>query len=41
MKIPNEYFTGVTLAIGDNYGNYIRGNDVVAGHAGHGGGATW
>ena len=40
-NITNEEFIGVTLAIGDNYGNYIRGNDVVAGHAGHGGGATW
>ena len=38
MNITNEEFIGVTLAIGDNYGDDIRGNDVVAGH---GGGATW
>ena len=38
MNITNEEFIGVTLAIGDNYGDDIRGNEVVAGH---GCGATW
>ena len=29
MNITNEEFIGVTLAIGDNYGDDIRCNDVV------------
>ena len=38
MNITNEEFIDVTLAIGDNYGDDITGNDVGAGH---GCGATW
>ena len=38
MNITNEEFIGVTLAIGDDYGDDVRGNDVVTGHEG---GATW
>ena len=29
MKIPTEYFTGVSLAIGDTYGDDVRGGDGV------------
>ena len=34
VNIPNEDFTGVTLAIGDSYGDGVRGNGVGAGHGG-------
>ena len=34
MKIPTEDFTGVTLAIGDPYGNYVRGGDDGDGKGG-------
>ena len=27
VKIPNEDFTDVTLAIGDTNGNYVRGGN--------------
>ena len=27
VDIPNEDFTGVTLAIGDSYGDGVRGDD--------------
>ena len=32
LKIPNYDFTDVTVAIGDTYGDDVRGNDVGAGH---------
>ena len=32
--ITNEEFIGVTLAIGDTYGDDVRGNDLGAGHGG-------
>ena len=32
MKIPNEYFTGVTLAIGDNYEDDVIGAEGSDGH---------
>ena len=38
MNITNEELICVTLVIGNDYGDDVRGNDVVAGH---GGGATW
>ena len=38
MNITNEELICVTLVIGDDYGDDVRGNDVAAGH---GGGATW
>ena len=34
LRIPNEDFTDVTVAIGDTYGDDVRCNDVVAGHGG-------
>ena len=32
LKFPNEDFTDVTVAIGDTYGDDVRGNDGGAGH---------
>ena len=32
LKFPYEDFTDVTMAIGDSYGDDIRGNDGGAGH---------
>ena len=34
LKIPNYEFTDVTVAIGDTYGDDVRGNDVDACHGG-------
>ena len=34
VKIPTEDFTVVTLAIGDTYGNDVRGGDEGDGHGG-------
>ena len=34
LKIPNEDFTDATVAIGDTYGDDVRGNDGGAGHGG-------
>ena len=33
LKVPNEDFTDVTVAIGDTYGDNVRCNDVGAGLA--------
>ena len=51
LKIPNYDFTDVTVAIGDTYGDDVRGNDVGAEHGGsvdkvakfltNASGATW
>ena len=38
MNITNEESIRVTLVIGYDYGDDVRGNDVVTGHEG---GATW
>ena len=32
LMIPNEDFSDGTVAIGDTYGDDVRGNDVGAGH---------
>ena len=32
LKFPYEDFTDVTVAIGDTYGDDVRGNDGGAGH---------
>ena len=32
LKFPNEDFTDVTVAIGDTYGDDVKGNDVGGGH---------
>ena len=32
LKFPYEDFTDVTVAIGDTYGDEVRGNDGSAGH---------
>ena len=34
MNITKEEFIGVTLVIGDTYGDDVRGNDLGAGHGG-------
>ena len=34
LMIPNEDFSDGTVAIGDTYGDDVRGNDVDAGHGG-------
>ena len=34
LKFPYDDFTDVTVAIGDTYGDDVRGNDVGAGHGG-------
>ena len=36
-----EEFIGVTLAIGETYGEDVRGNVLGAGHGGWQGDATW
>ena len=33
-KIPSEDFTDVTVAIGDTYGNYVRGGSGGDEHVG-------
>ena len=38
LKIPNEDFTDATVAIGDTYGDDVRGNVVGVGHGGWQGG---
>ena len=39
MKIATEYFTDITLSIGDTYGDDVRGGDGGGGRGGrHGGG---
>ena len=32
LKFPYEGFSDVTVAIGDTYGDDVRGNDVGGGH---------
>ena len=32
LKIPDDDFTNVTVAIGDTYGDDVRGKDGGAGH---------
>ena len=34
LMIPNEDFSDETVAIGDSYGDDVRGNGVGAGHGG-------
>ena len=34
LMIPNEDFSDETVAIGDSYGDGVRGNGVGAGHGG-------
>ena len=34
LKFPYEDFTDVTMAIGDSYGDDVRGYEVGAGHGG-------
>ena len=34
MKIPTEDFTDVTFAIGDTYGDDVRGGYMCDGHGG-------
>ena len=34
LKIPDDDFTDVTVAIGDTYGDDVKGNDVGGGHWG-------
>ena len=35
LKIPNYDFTDVTVAIGDTYGDDVKGNGVGGGHKWH------
>ena len=32
LKIPDDDFTDVTVAIGDTYGDDVKGNDLGGGH---------
>ena len=41
LMIPNEDFSDETVAIGDSYGDDIRGNGVGAGHGGWQDGEIW
>ena len=41
LMIPNEDFSGGTVAIGDTQGDDVRGNDEGIGHGGWQDGAIW